>query len=209
MVKLLEELIPANSEVGVGLALKDDQEKYLFFLAGTRHCCAKGQIFYAGIGGHVEPGEDYLTCAHREAMEELGALIKLTSAKESWYIKHDGMIKQINTKIEPRPIALYEMIHPAKTPNQGKIYRIVIFSAHLLSFIQNMPLDEVRGVIALTEEQVIKNLERNPTISELVDEGASVITSDESLNFNLQIYPIGSAKAIAQILINNKTGKDQ
>lgn len=204
MTKLLEELIPEHSEVGVGLALQDNQGKYLFFLAGTRHSCAQGELFYAGIGGHVEPGEDYLACAHREAMEELGAKINIVPVRESWFVSKDRIIEPIDTNIEPRPIALFEMIHPPKTPNQGKIYRIIIFAAHLMGYPQNMPIDEVRGVIGLTREQVIRSLEKKSTIAELVDEGALLITSDNSLNSDLQLYPIGSAKALALIFKDHK-----
>jgi hypothetical protein len=63
----IADFCPRCAEAGVGLALQDDEERYLFFLAGTRLCCPPGERFYAGIGGHREAGEDWLACAHREA----------------------------------------------------------------------------------------------------------------------------------------------
>lgn len=58
----LADLVPEGAEAGVGLALQDAAGRYLFFLAGTRHGCPPGERFYAGIGGHREPGEDWATC---------------------------------------------------------------------------------------------------------------------------------------------------
>lgn len=48
---------PAGAETGAGLAVVRRGGRSLFFLAGTRHNCPPGELFYAGIGGHREPGE--------------------------------------------------------------------------------------------------------------------------------------------------------
>jgi ADP-ribose pyrophosphatase YjhB (NUDIX family) len=72
MMKTLSDFAPEGAETGGGLALQDQRGGYLFFLAGTRHHCPQGELFYAGIGGHREAGEGWLECAHREANEEVG-----------------------------------------------------------------------------------------------------------------------------------------
>jgi hypothetical protein len=59
-VKTIADFAPDTVESGVGLALQDDEGRYLFFLAGTRHGCPPGELFYAGIGGHREEGEGWL-----------------------------------------------------------------------------------------------------------------------------------------------------
>ena len=58
MLKTISDFAPEGVEAGVGLALQDAGGRYLFFLAGTRHRCPPGTIFYAGIGGHREAGEE-------------------------------------------------------------------------------------------------------------------------------------------------------
>jgi 8-oxo-dGTP pyrophosphatase MutT (NUDIX family) len=87
----LAELMPHSAEVGVGLALRDDAGRFLFFLAGTRHHCPQGELFYAGIGGHREEGEDWAACAHREAQEEVGVDVELLPALATWHVSHDGI----------------------------------------------------------------------------------------------------------------------
>ncbi|MGD8996575.1 MAG: NUDIX domain-containing protein, partial [Anaerolineae bacterium] len=125
----IADFVPHGAEAGVGLALQDDEGRYLFFLAGTRHHCPPGELFYAGIGGHREAGEDWLACAHREAKEEVGTDIQILSAPTTWYVPHDGSVHQLDVVDRPRPFALYEMIHPSGTPRAGELYRIVIYDA--------------------------------------------------------------------------------
>ena len=50
----------------------------------------------------------------------------------------------------PRPLALYEMIHPPGAPRAGEVYRIVVYQARLRSLPRDLPEDEVLTVIALT-----------------------------------------------------------
>jgi len=42
---------PEGTESGVGLALQDEEGRFLFFLGGTRHLsfCPPGELFYGGI----------------------------------------------------------------------------------------------------------------------------------------------------------------
>jgi len=100
----------------------------------------------------------------------------------------------------PRPLALYEMIHPPSTPRSGALYRIVIYRARLHEIPRNLPPEELLGVIALTAEQVIKGLERKPTMDELVEEGAEIVAGGETVDRGIRFYPLGTAIAMAYIL---------
>jgi 8-oxo-dGTP pyrophosphatase MutT (NUDIX family) len=189
-----------NAEAGVGLALQDDEGRYLFSLAGTRHRCPPGELFYAGIGGHREKGEDWLTCAYREANEEIGTDIKILSAPITWYIRQRDSVQQLEVIDQPRPLAFYEMIHPPGTPRSGGLYRIVIYKARLRDLPKDLPRDELQGVIALTAEQVIRGPGRKPTLAELIDEGALVVAGGETVSRQVRLYPIGTAMALAHVL---------
>jgi ADP-ribose pyrophosphatase YjhB (NUDIX family) len=125
----LADLVPAGAEAGVGLALQDEAGRYLFFLAGTRHRCPPGERFYAGIGGHREEGETWAACAHREAEEEIGVDVELLPAAATWHLPHGGVAREVEVANWPRPLALYEMVHPAGTPRAGALYRIVIYTS--------------------------------------------------------------------------------
>ena len=200
MIRTIADLIPDGTESGVGLVLLDECGRYLFFLAGTRRRCPPGELFYAGIGGHREEGEDWLTCAHREALEEVGADIHILPVPVTWYLPHRGPIRQVEIADRPRALMLYEMIHPPDTPRAGELYRIVIFKARLCGTPQNLPPDEVQGVIALTGEQVARGLERKPLLADLLDEGALLIIGDKGLDRQVRLYPLGTARALAYLL---------
>ena len=200
MIKTIADFVPDNAEAGVGLALQDDEGRYLFFLAGIRYSCPPGELFYAGIGGHREEGENWLTCAHREAKEEIGTDIEILSAPITWYIPQRDSVQQLEVIDRPRPLAFYEMIHPPGTPRAGELYRIVIYNARLCDLPRDLPMDELQGVIALTVEQVIRGPERKPTLAELIDEGALVVAGGETVNRQVRLYPIGTAMALAYVL---------
>jgi ADP-ribose pyrophosphatase YjhB (NUDIX family) len=196
----IAEFVPRGAEAGVGLALQDDGGRYLFFLAGTRHRCPPGELFYAGIGGHREAGEDWLDCAHREANEEVGTDVEILSAPTTWYVRHDGSVQRLDVVDRPRPFAFYEMIHPAGTPRAGELYRIVIYKAQLCGLPQDLPPDEVLGVIAVSAEQVVRGPERKPTLEELCHEGARIVARGETVNRQVRLYPLGTAVALAHVL---------
>lgn len=196
----ISDFYPQGTEAGVGLVLQDDAGRYLFFIAGTRHYCPPGERFYAGIGGHLEAGEDWLACAHREAREEVNTDVDILSAPITWYIPRHQSVRQVEVADRPRPLALYEMIHPPGTPRAGEVYRIVIYQARLRGLPTNLPEDEVLAVIALTREQVIRGLERKPTLAELLDAGARIVTGATPVDSHTRLYPLGTACALAHVL---------
>ena len=103
-------------------------------------------------------------------------------------------------KDRPRPLALYEMIHPSGTPWAGAVYRIVLYQARLRSLPKSLPTEEVLAIIALTEEQVIRGLERKPALADLLDEGARIVASAEPMDSQVRLYPLGTACALAYVL---------
>jgi len=199
-MQIISDFCPQGAEAGVGLAIQDEDGRYLFFVAGARHHCPPGERFYAGIGGHREPGEDWLACAHREALEEIGTDVKILSAPETWYIPQGGSARQVEVSDRPCPLALYEMIHPPDTPRVGEVYRIIVYQARLCSPPRNLAEDEVLAIIALTQVQVIQGLERKPTLAQLLDGGAWIVTSAEPINRHTRLYPLGTARALARVL---------
>jgi 8-oxo-dGTP pyrophosphatase MutT (NUDIX family) len=190
----------AEAEAGVGLAVQDEAGRYLFHLAGTRHHCPPGELFYAGIGGHREPGEDWLACAQREALEEVGTGVDILHAPATWHLPQGGPVRQVAIRDEPRPLALYEMVHPPGTPRAGDVYRIVVYRARLCGPPRNLPPDEVLGVIALTPEQVVQGPDRRPTLAQLLAEGARIVAGAETVDRETRLYPLGTAQALAQVL---------
>jgi len=200
VITAIDDFVPPGAEAGVGLALQDDAGRYLFFLAGTRHHCPPGELFYAGIGGHLEPGEDWLACAQREALEEVATDVQILSAPTTWHVSHDGAVQELGLADRPRPLALYEMVHPSGTPRAGELYRIVIFRARLRGVVRDLQREEVTGVIALTTDQVIRGPKRRPTLVELMAEGSRLVAGGEAVDRQVRLYPLGTAVALAHVL---------
>jgi len=155
----VSDLIPENVESGVGLALEDESGRLLFFIAGTKFQCPPGELFYAGIGGHRLEGEDWQACAHREAIEELGTDVELASSQTTWYITTGGVVSELDLSDQCKPAAIYDMVHPPGTRRAGGTYYIAIYRAKLREVPCNLPLDEIRAIVALTRRQVIQGLE--------------------------------------------------
>lgn len=200
MMKSIADFAPEGVEAGVGLAIQDDSGRYLFFLAGSRHYNPPGELFYAGIGGHREPGEDWLACAWREVLEEVGTGVDILSATTTWYIPQDGPIQRIDLLDRPQPLAFYEMIHPPGTPREGELYRVVIYQARLHGAPKDLPPEEVLGIIALTPNQVIRGIQRRSTLAELLEGGAHLVAGGKGLSPATRLYPLGTAAALAHIL---------
>lgn len=51
-----------------------------------------------------------------------------------------------------------------------------------------------------TTEQVIQGPTRRPALAELIAEGASIVAGGESVDRQVQLYPIGTALALAYVL---------
>ena len=197
MSTYVDDLVPEGAETGVGLALQDCRGRFLFFLAGTKFDCPPGELFYAGIGGHREEGETWVECAHREAIEEMSVDVELVSTHDTWIVSSDGEAKRTVVSDEPRPMALYRMVHSGDAPRAGETYHIVIYRAALLEPPSEMPIEEVRGIIALTREQVVQGPERKPSITELINDGAEIVSLAGPVDLNTRLYPIGTAAALA------------
>ena len=196
----INDIVPDGAEAGVGLALQDDCGRYLFLLAGTRFRCPPGELFYAGIGGHCEQGESWPACAHREAKEEIGADITLRSAAQTWHLPRRSPPVRLALRNRLRPLAVYEMVHPPRTPRAGGVYYLVIYLARLKGQPHALAPEEVQGVIALTAAQVVRGEQRRPTLATLLDEGAAIVAGGESVGRQVCLYPIGTAKALALVL---------
>jgi 8-oxo-dGTP pyrophosphatase MutT (NUDIX family) len=203
-MRSIKEFAPDGTEAGVGLALRDDQGRYLFFLAGRRYGCQPGTLFYAGVGGHREAGESWEACARREALEEVGQDAELLPAETTWLIGRQGQPQRVQLTDRRRPLALYEMIHPTGTPRAGRLYRLVVFRARLLGPPGKLAPEEVQGLIGLTPAQVVRGPayepEEWPSLGDLCREGAVLVAGGETLDPETRLYPLGTAVALAHVL---------
>jgi 8-oxo-dGTP pyrophosphatase MutT (NUDIX family) len=202
MIRTIADFASTSKITGAALALQDNIGRYLFVLAGIQDRCPPGELFYAGVGGHKEEGEDWVTCANREALEEIGTSVEILSAPLTWHVSQQGSIQQLEIVDRPRPFILYEVTLPPDKRWTDELYPIVIYHARLRDIprYEVTLQEELQGILALTTEQVIQGLERKLTLGELIEEGASVLTSQDILRRQPRLSPIGTAIALAHVL---------
>ncbi|CAG7599289.1 hypothetical protein PAESOLCIP111_00299 [Paenibacillus solanacearum] len=194
--------IPNDAEIGVGLALRLKTAEYLFFLPGKRHMndTPVEEMFYAGVGGHLEPGESLLECGRREANEEIGMPIEYESSCKTVYIDFHRNSRIIKVDDGIKPLAIFEMIHPPGSPREGGVYHIVIYKALLDRLPQIYKDDEVSGIIIMSAEQV-RNGARRASVRQLIQEGARIV--GRNVYENTVLYPIGTAEALIYLCDDN------
>ena len=201
-MKSLDDFVPQGRESGSSVALWSDG-RLLFALAGTRFECPPGELFYMGIGGHRLAGEDWAACALREVREEIGAEVDLIDSPETWLVSADRGDSRIEVSDHPRPLALFEMKSPGPDDTRGT-YHIAVYEANLRDQSLELSIEEVRAVLALTPTQVVWGPETRPTLRELIDNGALVMTTVTGLDVDTCVFPIGSAQALAHVLRHTK-----
>ena len=201
-MKSLDDFVPQGKESGSSVALWSDG-RLLFALAGTRFECPPGEMFYMGLGGHRLADEDWAACALREVREEIGAEVDLIDSPDTWLVSTDRVDSRIEVSDHPRPLALFEMISSGPDEIRGT-YHIAVYEANLRDQSLELSIEEVRAVLALTPDQVIRGPETRPTLRELIDDGALVMTTVTGLDVDTCVFPIGSAQALAHVLRHTK-----
>lgn len=197
----LADLIPAEAETGAGLALQH-RGRYLFMLGGPRHAGEGEATFFAGIGGHREEGEDWLTCALREAREELGSEVNIQAAAETTYIGRDLVARPVGVADEPRPLCIYELWNPPEAPwnrrGQGYSYFVVVYAATLSDTVRPHPGD-LDAILWLSPEQLARTAEGPLTLQALLDDGAQMECRAQ-VEGSWTVRPQGTAHALAILL---------
>lgn len=196
----LSDLIPTGAETGSGLALQH-RGRYLFMLAGRRYDLPAGSTFFAGIGGHCEPGETWLDCARREAQEELGAGVAIRSATATTYIDHNLAARPVALEDEPRPLCIYELWNPPDASwnkrGAGYVYYVVVYEATLDDSLRPSPQD-LDAILWLSAEQVSLAARVPTTLQAVLAEGAEV-AGKAPLPDPCIIRPQGTARALASL----------
>jgi hypothetical protein len=92
------------------------------------------------------------------------------------------------------------MINLPGSQRAGEVYRLVIYAARLRCALASLAYEEVRAVVALTAEQVIRGPQRRPTLASLLLEGASIVAGGGNVETDVRLHPIGTAAALAAVL---------
>lgn len=113
----LDAHVSPDAERGAGLILQCGG-RYLFVLAGNRYRNAES-TFFVGIGGHLEAGETWLDCLRREAIEEIGAPVRVLDSETFYRITPDDRAIRatpLSPGADPRPMRSWRSTSPPTRP---------------------------------------------------------------------------------------------
>jgi 8-oxo-dGTP pyrophosphatase MutT (NUDIX family) len=196
-------MIPTDAERGAGLILQSGG-RYLFFLAGSRYH-DEGSTFFAGIGGHLEAGETWLDCLQREAIEEIGAPVRVLDSERFYHITPDDRVLRAPGGAfdsRPRPLALLEITIPSDAPwnksRQAHPYCVLVYRGCLETDWLPTPAD-VDGLLRLPAGLVLESLNNQLTLDELLTRGAELLEKTPTPR-GMVVYPFGSARAMALLM---------
>ena len=199
----LDAHVSPDAERGAGLILQCGG-RYLFVLAGNRYRNAES-TFFAGIGGHLEAGETWLDCLRREAIEEIGAPVRVLDSETFYRITPDDRAIRatpLSPGAAPRPIAVVEIHIAADAPwnarRQPHSYFIAVFRGRLEIERRRTPVD-VDGLIYLPAPLVLASLTTRLTLGDLLDRGGELVEK-EGTPRDIWVFPYGSARAMALLM---------
>ena len=116
--------------------------------------------------------------AQREALEEVGCKVEAIPQGETCVVRGAADVRRMTLSDDCAPAALVFRTHgaPPHRPWCGVPQRsicIVVFQAHLLG--EPRPTGELPAILWLSPEQVVATAERDVPLSQLLDEGATLV----------------------------------
>lgn len=156
--------------------------RFAFAFGPNQH---EGKLGIARVGGHIEEGETVEQCARREVKEETNLEIDLLSAPVTYEMK--------SLDSEPSIIDC-DLYHVRPIVRWG--YNIMFFAR---AFAEPELSSETRGIILLTESEIVKLCKQETKYEQFIDWGGISSTAYEySRDFILQ--PLGQMQFLARLI---------
>lgn len=149
------ELYARAVTVGVYLMV---QERYLFVFGPNP---SGDKLAIVRVGGHREPGEDPHQCALRETLEETGLTAELEHPPGTWQVSPDSTWAPLSWASDDLPPWL---VLERDTGEANLMYMARASG-------QPQPCAEVRGLLLLTSEEVVRLCRQSVTLDQFLADG--------------------------------------
>ncbi|MGC8837233.1 MAG: NUDIX domain-containing protein [Anaerolineae bacterium] len=204
----LEEWAPPDADWTSGLLLRYE-EGYLFALEPHTHWTwdERGipRIRVVGIGGHRAPGETWSEAVQREAWEEAGVEVALTSSPETDLLGPGDAYCCIALAWPGHPCprlvwqAAYQFQDRATGQAVSRTYVGLVFQGRIVRGSPR-PGAEVPGLLCLGERHLLRLSQAALPVHQVVAEGARVLPGTSGLPESALLTLGGSAQWIARWL---------
>lgn len=204
----LQQWAPPYADWTSGLLLQYDKG-YLFALEPPAHWTRDGEgvlhIRVLGIGGHRQPGETWSEAVRREAREEAGVDIALTSAPETDLLGPGDAHGRValDWPGHPRPRLVWQATYQFQDRASGQaISRTFVGLVFQACVVQGTPHPgaEVPGLILLAEEHLLRLGQEALPLRQVVAEGARLLPGALDVPQSAFLALGGSAEWIARWL---------
>lgn len=203
----LSDLITPETSAGTALFLQWNGY-HVFSIPQRELLQSSERVRFFGVGGKRQADESLISCALRESVEEIGAVVShLNSAEQTYFLRADGAIEVVELMEEIRPRLILEKRKHSlygSMANQKAPYYMVAFDASLSA--KPVPKNEIAGIIYLKDSHLslIRQV-THPTIADMLRHGAQVeYQADQAIDYSTVLVPHGTAWFLMQQLSNGE-----
>ena len=156
-------------------------------------------LFFGGIGGKVENGENVITSLHREAQEEIGCKIEVLSKTDIYNLpiitrENINFIPTVASLQTPLPLCIFQ--NKRSEPDRKNTTNVFIYQAHINYFEEIKPIDN--PAIILLPKETLYQMENGMDIEKAIYEGAEIF-SNIKLPANAVLKPTPTPIAIIKL----------
>jgi 8-oxo-dGTP pyrophosphatase MutT (NUDIX family) len=194
-------LIPEGCFIGTSLILPD-QERFLFGVRRPKWFRNKAILEITGIGGGMEDRDaSVLEGVQREAMEEIGAKVRLVPSEETLVVQSREKHTWVRPVGEVKPAAAVfrgyrTPAHRPWHPSQQGEAALLVFRASLIE--PPTPAGELPALIWLSGQQILDTALQDVPLSALISGGALTSAREpEALPGEATLRMTDSQEAIA------------
>ena len=193
----LPELIPSTDATSVAIIAKYHQF-YIFAIPSRYIKPENKEVPFHGIGGKRRSDENWVAAIEREAAEEIGVGVSISSSPRTRFHTTGAELRSMHLEDSPRPYCVYKRTRDAD-PNfaHPEVLWLVGYEASLRikGLDELRPRAEVGALVCLTGDMLLRTLQEKLTYGDIerAADGSRLIDPNGKVDRNFRAVPAGLA----------------